>query len=463
MSIKYKIALLFASLLMFVLALLSLFIYFFSAGERTITFNTRLKNRALSTAKIYAAGDSKNFALLKRLDAASVASLYEKSITITGLNNIHEYLYADKPGDSMYLTNAIIERTKINDEYYFTSHGKKAIAIHHITDSSNFIVAVAANDLDGMDFLRQLKKLLIIALLVFTVISYAVGLIFARNIIRPIQRIIGEVNLITSNNLSQRIHINTTKDELTQLSHNFNTLLDRLQESFSIQRRFISNASHELSTPLTSISSQLEVTLQKSRTTEEYKEVMLSISEDIKEMQQLTRSLLDIAKTGSEGSIDLNEVRLDEVIFKVVSDVQRQNNAYKVNVSFDIFPDDEKLLTVFGNANLLYIALKNIIDNGCKYSNDNKSSISLLFNKAAIIIKVSSMGDIIAESDIQNIFQPFFRAGTAQNKPGFGLGLTLTKRILALHRGTIQVYSNPSSGTVFTIELPTIYAHSNKI
>jgi len=102
--------------------------------------------------------------------------------------------------------------------------------------------------------------------------------------------------------------------------------------------------------------------------------------------------------------------------------------------------------------------LKNIIDNGCKYSDDNKSSINFLFFKAAIVIKVSSIGDIIAESDIQNIFQPFFRTSSAQNKAGFGLGLTLTKRILSLHRGTIQVYSNPVSGTVFTIELPTISA-----
>lgn len=463
MSIKYKIALLFASLLMLILALLSLFIYFFSVGERTKTFNTRLKNRALSTAKIYAETDSNNFALLRRLDAASLSSLYEKSVTVTGLNNTHDYLNADKPGDTLYLTSTVIERTKIDGHYYFTSRGKKAVAVHHISDNSNFIVAVAATDLDGMDFLRQLKKILLIALLVFTIISYAVGLVFARNIIRPIKRIIGEVNLITSNNLSQRIHINKTKDELTQLSHTFNTLLDRLQESFSIQRRFISNASHELSTPLTSISSQLEVTLQKNRTTEEYKQIMLSIYEDVKELQQLTRSLLDIAKTGSEGSIDLNEVRLDEVIFKVVSDVQRQNDAYKVNVSFDVFPDDEKLLTVFGNANLLYIALKNIIDNGCKYSNDNKSTINLLFYNAVIVIKVSSVGDIIAESDIQNIFQPFFRTGSAQNKPGFGLGLTLTKRILSLHRGTIQVNSNPLSGTVFTIELPNISASNNKI
>src|SRR4029077_10234326 len=128
---------------------------------------------------------------------------------------------------------------------------------------------------------------------------------------RPLSQIIHEVKEISTYNLSHRIQAGTGQDELSQLANTFNELLGRLQEFFAIQRRFISNASHELSTPLTSVSSQLEVTLQKERSIDEYKQVLWSISEDVQHMRQLTKSLLEIAKTGSQGGIELNEVRVD--------------------------------------------------------------------------------------------------------------------------------------------------------
>lgn len=228
-----------------------------------------------------------------------------------------------------------------------------------------------------------------------------------------------------------------------------------MQESFLIQRRFISNASHELSTPLTSVSSQLEVTLQKERTVEEYQKVMLSVYEDVVDLQLLTRSLLEIARAGSQASIDLSDVRVDELLLKVASDVQKLHKDYSVQLNFDQLTDDESLLTVYGNSNLLYIAIKNIVENGCKYSANHTANVQVLFEGTTLMLSVQSEGDIITESDIQNIFQPFFRTESARQKQGFGLGLTLTKRILSLHKFSISVTSQPGKGTVFMIRMPT--------
>lgn len=456
MSIKYKIALLFSLLVTIILVILSTAVYFFSAKERENSFKVRLQNRALSTAKVYASVNDTNFSVLQKINLAAVASLYNKSVTIAINNGLHEYMFSDNPGDSLYLSKDIIEKTKIDSEHFFTYKQKKAIAVHHTDNNSDFVVAVSALDMDGQEYLRQLKKILVIAVVLAVTLSFYTGIVFAKNLIRPIRVITGEVNLISSNNLSQRIKINNDKDELTTLAQTFNNLLDRLQDSFAIQRRFISNASHEFSTPLTSISSQLEVAMQKDRPPQEYKDVLKSLHEDIKGLQLLTRSLLDIAKTGSQGSIDLVEVRLDEVLFKVLSDVKKQNSAYKIEMNFEEFPADERLLTVFGNTNLLYIALKNIIENGCKYSDNNQSNISVVFDKTDILIKVANQGDVIAEADIQNIFQPFFRTDSSKQKPGFGLGLTLARRILFLHKGTISVESNQNTGTLFTLQLPNV-------
>lgn len=447
---------LFTLLVTIIIALACISVYFFSAKERNDSFRNSLRNRALSTAKVYAGIKDSNFSVLQKLDVAAVASLNNKSITIANTDGTNVYVFSDAETDSLSISGKILERTKADTEYFFKYNEKKALAVLYADSSNSFIVAVAASDNYSREYLDQLKQILFIALVLAVLLSFFTGLLFANNLIRPIKRLTGEVNLISSNNLSQRIKTNTAKDELNNLARTFNDLMDRLQQSFAIQRRFISNASHELSTPLTSISSQLEVALQRTRTTEEYQDVMQSVYEDIKELQQLTRSLLDIAKTGTQGSIDLTEVRLDEVLFKVVSDVQKQNSNYRAILSFDTFPEDEKLLTTFGNANLLYIAFKNIIENGCKYADNHQSSVTVFFNGPGILVKVANKGDVIAESDIQNIFQPFFRTDSALKKPGFGLGLTLTRRILALHKGSIRVESDPENGTVFSIQLSNI-------
>ncbi|MBS1512608.1 MAG: HAMP domain-containing histidine kinase [Bacteroidetes bacterium] len=458
MSIKYKIALLFALLVTAVFAFSSFSIYFFSSIERQKLFNTRLKNRALSTAAVYTTIKDSDFSILKKMDQAAVASLYNKSISIIGNNYTDIYSFSDKAGDSLSLPANIIDKTKDNDEYYFTYNHKSAFAAYHADDNNRFIIAVAATDVDGSEYLQQLKEILLIVLVMAVVLSFFGGIIFAKSLVRPIKKIMGEVNLITTNNFSQRIKIKKSKDELAQLAVTFNSFIDRLQESFDTQRRFISNASHELSTPLTSISSQLEVARQNTRSAEEYREVLDSVYEDIRELHLLTHSLLDIAKTGSHGSIDLNEVRLDEILYKVVTDVQKQNPGFKAILGLENFPDDEKLFTVFGNANLLYIALKNVIENGCKYSDNGESYITVVFDEKKIDVKVSNKGDVIAEADIQNIFQPFFRCDTVHSKRGFGLGLTLTKRILFLHKGAITVESAPDKNTVFIISLPNAFS-----
>ncbi len=454
MSIRYKIALLFAVLVTFLLISSGIFVYFFSAKERQNTFRDRLRNRALATAKIYSSITDNNYDVLNKMDAAAVASLYDRSISILNYTDAYDYIFSDTPGDSLILAKKVVEQIKINTEYFFNYKGRTAFAFHKTDNNNNFILAIAASDSDGKKYLAQLQRILIVAGLSGTLLSFITGLLFAKGLIRPIKMITREVNLISTNNLSQRLKVSNARDELTGLVITLNTLLDRMQDSFAIQRRFISNASHELSTPLTSISSQLEVSLQKKRTEDEYRDVIKSVYEDIKDVQLLTRSLLDIAKTGTQGSIDLSEVRIDEVILKVAADVQKLQLNYRVVIDFDNFPEDEGLLTVFGNSNLLYIAFKNIIENGCKYSVNHTTTVIASFSSSQITVTVTSIGDIIAEADIQNVFQPFFRTDTARTKQGFGLGLTLTKRILTLHQSVIEVVSKPDTGTVFTVRLP---------
>lgn len=454
MKSRHKITILFTLIVTAILLVVSLSVYYFSYLERQNIFKKRLKSRATNNAQIYSYFSDQSGQVLDRINTTSLEQLPRKSVEIYSVTGEEKYRYSAGQKDTIGLDLRLLPRILAEGEVYFDNGSRDAVAIHFLEEGRGIVVLVAAYDIDGWTQLRQLRQIFMFSLLVGTAISLIAGYLFSKQLVKPVAQIIREVNEISSQNLSHRIQTGETQDELNQLANTFNDLLDRLQESFTSQRRFISNASHELSTPLTSISSQLQVTLQRDRTPDEYRQVMQSIQEDVMQMRELTKSLLEIAKTGSQGSIELNEVRIDEVLFKVMGDMKKINSQYDVELSFSENADDENFL-VFGNPDLLYIAIKNLVENGCKYSPDNTSRVYLSFRHGSTIIEVKSQGDPIEREEIERIFQPFYRSHNAAGKTGFGLGLALARRIAGLHKGELIVSDVQKEGMNFVISLPS--------
>ena len=447
--------LLFTLLVTAIISLLIWAVYYFSSLERVQVFNKRLRSRATYNSQLYTLMGDSAFNFMRRMDTTG-GLLPSRSVGIYTDDGKLLYKF-DAPGRlPLTVTPELLHETKEKGEKYFSLDEREAIALHRETRKRDFIIVVAGYDEDGNERVGTLNKILLFSLVVGVCLTALVSYLFTGQLLRPLTQIIREVKEISSYNLSHRLHAGAGQDELSQLANTFNELLERLQESFSIQRRFISNASHELSTPLTSVSSQVEVALQKERNADEYKQVLSSVQEDVQQMRQLTKSLLEIAKTGSQGGIELNEVRVDEVLLKVTADVKRLSPEYKVELNFGEFPEDEKDCVVFGNSELLYIAIKNIVENGCKYSSNKTSGVDLSFSAHKLFVQVVNQGDVIAAEEIQQIFQPFYRGTGTGSTRGFGLGLALAQRIIALHKGFIRVKSDMDSGTNFTIEMPSI-------
>ncbi|MBD0333152.1 MAG: HAMP domain-containing histidine kinase, partial [Chitinophagaceae bacterium] len=216
-----------------------------------------------------------------------------------------------------------------------------------------------------------------------------------------------------------------------------------------------SSASHELSTPLTSISGQLEVSLQRNRSAEEYREVMQSVYQDARHLSKLTQTLLQFATvSGTIGGIDLKLVRIDEVLMQLPGEVLKMNKGYSVHLEFIQIPAQEEKLLVFGNADLLFTAIKNIVSNACKYSPNRLAKVKLSINQTEITISIEDEGKGISENELKNIFQPFYRADDSRGTIGFGVGLPLVNRIIKLHKGQIKVVSSVGKGTTFFVHLP---------
>ena len=458
MKTRYKITLLFSLLVTAILLVVSIIVYYFTFLVRQDIFMKRLNGRANNNAQIFRYEKGNDHEFLDRINTGLMEVLPDKIVGIYSTEGVPYYIYSRDSTQSLGLTDEVLESTILNGRSFYKLGKREALAVKYADGGEYFIVAVAAYDIDGWALLTQLKRIFLISLILGMVISLIAGHFFSSQLLKPVAQIISEVDEISSHNLSKRIKAGASQDELNQLANTFNDLLDRLQEYFTAQRRFISNASHELSTPLTSISSQLEVTMQRKRSTEEYQEVVQSVYEDVVQMRQLTKSLLEIAKTGSEGSIELHEIRIDEVLFKVMGDIKKIHPDYQVVLNFSDSDEYESNFLVFGNVDLLYIAIKNIVENGCKYSIDSTARVQLSFNNDSTIIEVESKGKPIAVEEMEKIFQPFYRSSTAEGKAGFGLGLALAKRIIGLNKGTLMVRSDEKDGTVFTIVIPTFFS-----
>ncbi|HEV8082015.1 MAG TPA: ATP-binding protein [Chitinophagaceae bacterium] len=157
---------------------------------------------------------------------------------------------------------------------------------------------------------------------------------------------------------------------------------------------------------------------------------------------------------GIAGGIEINSVRIDEILMQLPGEIIKMNKEYSVKLEFEQLPENQERLLVFGNAELLFTAIKNVVTNACKYSPDHLAKIKLLVESKDIIISVEDEGKGISENDLKNIFQPFYRTEDSKTISGFGVGLPLVYRIIKLHKGQIKVDSTVGKGTTVLIQLP---------
>jgi two-component system, OmpR family, sensor histidine kinase ArlS len=454
MPVRLRITILFGLLVFCILILVCGSVYYFSNSSRVNNIRTRLINRAITTGRLLAQSDVFDQQLLQKIDASTAMIMKNKSLEVYDYLNNKIYSYSETPNDSLIVPQEVLDEARIKNSVFFSIDSKEAVAYHYVDNDRRIIVVAAAFDEDGLKELAQLRLILVISFIGGTVVAFLVGYLFSRRLLLPVRKIADDLNEITTQNLARRIHTGHAADEWYYLSNTLNSLLNRLQEGFEIQRRFIANASHELSTPLTSISSQLEVFLQKDRQAEQYRQVMESIYQDVRHLSKLTQTLLKFAQaSGDHGGIEIEPVRVDEILLRLPSEIKKMDPAFSVFLLFDSLPEEENKLVVSGNSELLFSAIKNIVTNACKYSVDHRAIVSLFTKPGYVVVSVQDYGIGISEEELKYIFQPFYRINNTESN-GFGLGLSLTKRIINLHNGQISVHSKIQEGTRFDIELP---------
>lgn len=453
MKIRTRISIQFSLIAASILMLFSGSIYFFSANYRRQEFYSRLKDKALTTGRLFIEVDEVDSVLLKIIDKNTVNRLPDEEVMIYDGNTREVYRNKDvlvrRPSDEQ------LQKIRSGKEYRYRVGQYEVEGIEYKARNKDYVLVASAIDLYGYSKLRNLRFILMVGLIGSVMLALFGGWIFSGQALKPISAVIKQVETITGFNLKKRVDEGNRKDEIAQLAITFNQMLDRIEGTFETQRSFVSNASHELRTPLTAITGQLEVTLLSKRDANEYEAMLHSILDDIRDLNKLTNGLLDIAQANVDYSeMKLKNFRVDELLWQARNEVIKRHSEYSIQIDIHDFPDNEGELIVSGIEPLFKTAITNLMENACKFSFDKKVNVLFASKQDQIYLQFKDNGIGISKSDLQRIYDPFYRGENARKFSGHGLGLSLTRRIVDMHRGTLRIISELNKGTTINVEFP---------
>ena len=462
MNLRTRLAITFIVAVSPVLLLfLAYFYYYFYLSKQEDFLNT-LRNRGITMTHLLLEKKAFSGSLLRRIDEDTHTTYSNRRVAIYDeqdhllydsgeLNRKHE----GKAG--LMITPELLAQIALEKEVKISDGPRSGIGLLLPQPIGHYhkVISYAIDDYGRY----KLREAILVSAASFLVAFLAViGLsqLFARRSIKPIVDMIQQLEQISVSNMEARLTTNNNGDELARLASTFNEMLDRIS-TFEMQRSFVSNASHELRTPLTLITNQIEVALIKPRTDQEYRDILLSILEDIDKLNTLSNGLLELAQFDVKHMlVTWSAVDLNEVLYEAVATVLHKHPAYNVTFMTDSKDEDESLpsIQVRGEESLLKMAFINLIENGCKFSPDHRVQLALKTTVMAVQVAIEDRGIGIAKSELDYIFQPFYRATNAKTVKGNGIGLSLTEKIIKLHGGFIAIQSEFNVGTTFTISLP---------
>lgn len=454
MNIRTRITLIFFVIVIIVLTGVSLSIYLLSADYRSEDFYRRLKSRATNTAQILVEVKEVDAELLRRLERNNPASFPSQHIVI--YDDRGSIQYSSDGREEAPLDSTLLAGIRSTSEVRFMRDEFEVIGFTFSDSRNEYIIVASAIDLYGKNALRNLRNTLIIIFLASTVLVSIIGWLYAGRVLRPISRLVNEISTITEENLNRRLDEGNGQDELSKLARTFNKILHRLQNAFSAQKTFIANASHEIKTPITVMAGEIEVTLLHEREKNYYVRILRSVLQGLRGLGRLSTQLLVLAQTSSDDpQKNVASLRIDDVLWEAKEESLRLHKDYVVIIQLDMHLNEDSLL-VNGDHQLLKTAFMNLIDNGCKYSDNNTVNVDLkVTNRNFVEITFSNSGKGISPESAEKIFDPFVRGvETDKSVRGFGIGLSLAKRIIQLHGGEIRLTSLPQKITTFTVAVP---------
>jgi signal transduction histidine kinase len=294
--------------------------------------------------------------------------------------------------------------------------------------------------------LAHLLTYSLLGLAAVTLLAAVGGWIAAGRILRPVHRLTAAARAASEQNLSQRIALQGPRDELRELADTFDTMLERLERTFTSQRQFIANASHELRTPLTVMRTAMDVVLAKPEPT---REELVSMTADVRQAVDQAERLIEVLLILARN--DQARVLTDPVdLAAIAEDALEGRTADGITTVSKL---DEAPVT--GDGVLLERLIANLLDNAERYNIAGGTvAISTTTDDSASVVRVVNTGQLVPSDQIERLFLPFARLDDRTRHDGFGLGLALVSSIATVHSGTVDAAAVPTGGLDITVRLP---------
>ena len=294
-------------------------------------------------------------------------------------------------------------------------------------------------------------------ILAIVIVIIVFSLIYSAFITKPLKKVSHSIDHVTEGYMDERVDINGFT-EIERISESFNQMLSMLQSLEQTRQEFVSNVSHELKTPLASMKVLADSLLSQEGMPEElYREFLVDINAEIERMTAIINALLSMVKLDkTSGQMQVSNVNINEMIEQLMKRLRPIASERNIELVFESFRpvqadiDDVKLS----------MALNNLIENAIKYNyDDGWVRVSLNADHKFFYVKVMDSGVGSPEDEQEKIYERFYRVDKARSREtgGTGLGLSLTRNSILMHRGSIKVHSIEGEGTTFTVRIPLTY------
>lgn len=317
------------------------------------------------------------------------------------------------------------------------------------------IMSFSTKDVQSIRSSMEQRGILFAITLAVLIVVFAIY--FSGILTKPLTNVVNSIDRITDGYLEEGISIQGY-NEINKISDSFNHMIGQMQKLEGSRQEFVSNVSHELKTPITSIKVLADsLLMQEEAPVELYREFLLDITDEIERENKIINDLLSLVKLDKTvGDMNITPININdllELILKRLRPIAKKQNIEMIYESFRpvIAEVDEVKLS---------LAISNLIENAIKYNTEEGwVRVSLNADHKYFFVKVSDSGIGIPESAQDSIFERFYRVDKARSREtgGTGLGLAITKNVIQMHRGAIKVYSKEGEGTTFNVRIPLNY------
>ncbi|GAC1401835.1 MAG: HAMP domain-containing sensor histidine kinase [Candidatus Velthaea sp.] len=336
------------------------------------------------------------------------------------------------------------------------SDGTQAVAVARLLREGSRPVALALTG-ERLDNVRTLVKrartILVAVTIVGALLVLGASYLIARTAIDPIERLTEAMAEIGSDRLDHRIATNRG-DEVGKLADAFNAMLARLQEAFARERQFISDASHELKTPLTVINANAQMLKRWGNAEPAIRDESLeAIVTESRQLADMVTGMLTLAKADSGDQIPKAPVALDDLVRNVAA--HAHDRAERKGIALEVHTGPEAM-TVTGDESLLRQLVTNLVDNAIKFTDSGRIDIRLTASGATVVLEVADTGVGIDAGIADRLFDRFFRSDISHSRviEGTGLGLAIVRSIARVHGGSVSARPRTEGGSVFVAILP---------